>query len=157
MLLDEVIMYKLKTSTGLRKSMVIQNSSLSAQTITSNQEDFAGTDVAYTCETDGSYVVYEATGQWMHYGTTNHIYFWVQLYEKIGDTWSSLGSGYRWEEVSVYVKGQDVMYVTFRLPAYTGERSYKLRIRAYSGRRPIFNEDEEGNTYDLIVKMYSVL
>ena len=159
MLFDEVIMYKLKTSTGLRKSMVIQNSSLSAQDITTTQEDLAGTEVAYTCETNASYIVYETTAQWNHLSSssTNHIYFWVQLYEKIGDTWSSMGSGYRWTEIFVYMKAQDVLYATFRLPAYTGERSYKLRARAYSGRRPTFNEDEEGNTYDLIVKMYSVL
>ena len=152
-------MYKLKTSTGLRKNMVIQNSSLSTQDLTTTQEDLTGTEVAYTCETNATYVVYEVTSQWNHLdGTsTNHVYFWVQLYEKIGDTWSSLGSGYRWTEIHNYTRGQDVMHAVFRLPAYTGERSYKLRLRAYSGRRSEFNEDEEGNTYDLIVKMYSVL
>tara|TARA_Y100000592_G_scaffold76799_1_gene120302 strand:+ start:1175 stop:1633 length:459 start_codon:yes stop_codon:yes gene_type:complete len=152
-------MYKLKTGTGLRKSMVIQNSSLSAQDLTTTQADLTGTEVAYTCETNASYIVYEITAQWnhLHTSTYDHIYFWVELWEKVGDTWSSMGAGYRWTEIFIYLKGQDVMHATFRLPSYTGERSYKLRVRAYSGRRPTFNEDEEGNTYDLIVKMYSVL
>lgn len=153
-------MYIPKSSKGMRKNLTIQQSSTSPQITVSNaQEDLSGTEIAYTCEPNASFVVYEITTQWHSDPDLPHSYFFLELWEKIGDTWSALGTGYRWSEIFQYLDGQDLIVCSIRIPPYSGERSYKLRVRSFSGsaRRVTLHEDEDGNSFDPIVKIYSVL
>lgn len=152
-------MYKPKNAKGVKKNVVVQKLTSTPQATTTSQADFEKTEVAYTCETGASYVVYEVTAQWHEDPDLTHSYFFLDLWEKIGEDWAKLGVGYRWTEIFQSLSGQSVMSCAITLPAYTGTRSYKLRVRSYgsASRDATFNEDEDGNRFDPIIKMYSVM
>ena len=152
-------MYRPKNIKGDRRNLTIQQSSSSAQvTSASDQEDFANTEVSHTCATNASYVVYEITTQWFCEPDAHNSMFYMDLWEKIGDTWSKMGTGYRWSEDLRTLDNQSLMTCSLKLPAYTGTRSYKLRVRAYNtSKQATLNEDEDGNHFDPVVKIYSVL
>lgn len=117
-------------------------------TLPSSQQSIPGTEITYTCPSNASKVIYEIKAQWyVGASDTTHSYFFLQLYEKIGSgNYTDMGVGYRWTEIFQFLAGQSIMDCKIILPAYTGERSYELRVRSHptiSGRDVTFHRDRK--------------
>ena len=154
-------MYTPRISKGSISNFQMQQPSTSPFDTEPTQQDLPGTEITYTCPASASKVAYEVKAQWYVGPDTPHSYFFVQMYEKIGSSgdYTSMGSGYRWTEIFQYLGGQSVMNCKILLPAYTGERSYKLRVKSYHAvaRDATFHRDEAGDTFDPIVLMYAIM
>ena len=139
------------------KNTVFQQSSSSEQTVSSSVVDISGTEVTYTPESGASKVVYEYNIQYFNNpDSANNTY--IELNMNSGSGYSSLGSGYRLNEVYQNVEGQGHYEGKFVIDSWTGSRSLKMTIRAYDDlRRVTLHKDESGNLFDPIINIYSVM
>lgn len=134
------------------------DSSVSTQIIDHNdQDDVNGTEISYTPETGASYVIYEYIIQY-HNDPSSHNHLYFELWSNEGSGYSSLGQGYKHAQSGYYNEYQDVITGYFKLSAWSGSKSLKLRCRARNNQsRATLHENEGSNHFDPIVTIYSVI
>ena len=141
----------------INKNIVFQSSSETAQEIDATVVDIGGTEISYTPEANSSKVVYEFKIQY-HNDPDVHNNLYYELQKDSGSGYTSLGKGYLVNMVYQYVSGQNVIEGYFILDSWSGSNSLKLTGRTYDNAREItLHEDEAGNHFDPIIKVYSLM
>ena len=141
----------------INKNIVFQSSSETAQEIDATVVDIGGTEISYTPEANSSKVVYEFKIQF-HNDPDVHNNLYYELQKDSGSGYTSLGKGYLVNMVYQYVSGQNVIEGYFILDSWSGSNSLKLTGRTYDNAREItLHEDEAGNHFDPIIKVYSLM
>ena len=141
----------------LKNNLVIQRSSVSAQEISSTVTDINGTELSYTPTSGASKIVYEFTIQY-HNDPDTHNNFFYEIRKDSGSGYSALGQGYRVNHTYQNVSGQNIIEGRFVLDAWSGSNNLKMTIRSWDNlRRVTLHEDEAGNHFDPIIKVYSLM
>ena len=141
----------------LKNNLVIQRSSVSAQEISTTVADINGTELSYTPTSGASKIVYEFTIQY-HNDPDTHNNFFYEIRKDSGSGYSALGQGYRVNHTYQNVSGQNIIEGRFVLDAWSGSNNLKMTIRSWDNlRRVTLHEDEAGNHFDPIIKVYSLM
>tara|TARA_B100000927_G_scaffold28971_1_gene21419 strand:- start:296 stop:745 length:450 start_codon:yes stop_codon:yes gene_type:complete len=141
----------------IKKNIVIQRSSTTAQEIDSSVVDISGTEISYTPEANSSKVAYEFKIQY-HNDPDQHNNLFYELQKDSGSGYSPLGKGYLVNMVYQFVNGQHVIEGYFILDSWSGSNNLKLTGRTYDDSREMtLHEDEAGNHFDPIIKIYSIM
>ena len=147
------------------KNLSLQRSDESTYTPTGSQTDVTGSQITYTPESGADKVVYEYSMQIRH-DPDNLNYLFLELFQNTSGTWSSLGNGFRSEELTVYSRSQTLLTAKFVMNAWSGSRQFKMRASALNqsifpsstlDRSATFHQDDDGQKNDPIVKMYSIM
>ena len=152
-----------------RKTMIEKNLSLSDISHNNNAVNtlvtsttvtvIPGSSISYTPVNGASKVVYEFHMQF-HNDPDNHNLSYVQIEnDLVGDgTWTAVGSSYRMSDCTVYSYFQGLSVGRFFLAPWSGSRPLRLTISAYSNSyENTLHEDEAGNHFDPIIKVYSLM
>ena len=141
----------------IKSNIYIQRSSVSTQIINSTVIDISGTEVSYTPTSGASKVIYEFTIQY-HNDPDTHNNFYFEIQKNTGSGYSAVGQGYRVNHTYQYVSGQNTVEGRFVLDSWTGSNSLKITARSYdNAREATLLEDEAGNHFDPIIKVYSLM
>ena len=141
----------------IKKNIVVQRSSVSTQEPDATVVDISGSQISYTPVSGSSKVVYEFIMQ-HHNDPDQHNNFYYELKKDSGSGYVSLGQGYRVNHTYNYVYGQNTVEGRFVLDTWSGSNDLKMTIRAYDNAREItLHEDEAGNHFDPIIKVYSLM
>jgi len=141
----------------IKNNIVFQRSSVTAQEVDSSVVDISGTEISYTPEANSSKVVYEFKIQF-HNDPDRHNNLFYELQKDSGSGYSPLGKGYLVNNVYQFVYGQNVIEGYFILDSWSGSNNLKLTGRTYDNqRRHTLHEDEAGNHFDPIIKVYSLM
>ena len=143
----------------IKKNIVVQRSSETAQEIDATVVDIGGTEISYTPEANSSKVVYEFKIQY-HDDPDQHnnLFYELQKDDLSGSGYSPLGKGYKVNMVYQFVNGQNVIEGYFILDSWSGSNNLKLTGKTYDNVREItLHEDEAGNHFDPIIKVYSLM
>jgi len=152
-----------------RKVMIEKNLSISDVSHSSNamstlvtsttNQVIPGSTISYTPANNASKVVYDFHMQF-HDGGTSHNLSYLQIeHDLVGDgTWTALGASYRLSDAAVYSNFQGLSVGRFFLAPWSGSRSLRLIINTYSSSyQNTLHEDEAGNHFDPIIKVYSLM
>ena len=141
----------------IKKNVVIQRSNISAQEISTTVADINGTELSYTPTSGASKIVYEFKIQY-HNDPDTHNNFFYEIRKDSGSGYSALGQGYRVNHTYQNVAGQNIFEGRFVLDTWSGSNDLKMTIRSWDGsRRVTLHEDEAGNHFDPIIKVYSLM
>ena len=118
-----------------------------------------GSTITYTPVNGSSKVVYEFHMQF-HNDPDSHNATFIELQnDLVGDgTWTVVSSSYRIGDLSVYSSFQGFSIGRFLLPSWSGSRPLRLLANSYSNSyQCTLHEDEAGNHFDPIIKVYSLM
>ena len=147
------------------KNLVLQRSNENTYEPTGSQTDIPGSQITYTPESGADKVVYEYSIQIRNDPDTVN-YLFLELFQNTSGTWTSLGNGFRIEELAVYSREQTLLTAKFVMNAWSGSRQFKMRASALNqsifpestlDRSATFHQDDHGQKNDPIVKMYSIM
>ncbi len=142
---------------NIKKNIVVQRSSTTSQEIDATVVDLGGTEISYTPEANSSKVVYEFKIQF-HNDPDVHNNLFYEIQKDSGSGYSTLGKGYLVNMVYQFVSGQNIIEGFFILDSWSGSNDLKLTGRTYDNQREItLHEDEAGNHFDPIIKVYSLM
>ena len=152
-----------------RKTMIEKNLSLSDISYNNNAVNtlettttvtaIPGSSISYTPASGASKVVYEFHIQF-HNDPDDHNFTYVQIEnDLVGDgTWTAVGSSYRLSDCAVYSYFQGLSVGRFFLAPWSGSRPLRLTISSYNNSyQCTLHEDEAGNHFDPIIKVYSLM
>ena len=140
-----------------KKNLVLQRSSVSSQVISTTVVDISGTEISYIPEANSSFVVYEFNIQFHNDPDINNS-FYYELQKNDGSGYSPVGQGYRVRANYSLAWSQNTIEGKFVLNSWTGSNDLKMTIRSSSTSTEFtLHEDDAGNDFDPIIKMYSIM
>ena len=140
-----------------KQNIAVQRSSISTQVLNNTVVDISGSEISYTPDSGASKVIYEFTVQY-HNDPHTHNSFYYELKKDSGSGYVSLGQGYRVNHVYQNVQGQNTIEGRFVLDSWSGSNDLKMTARTYDNYKKVtLHEDEAGNHFDPIIKVYSLM
>ena len=140
-----------------KKNLILQSESVSSQVTNATVADVAGSEISYTPETNSNFVVYEFKIQF-HNDPDNYNLCYYELQKNTGTGYVPLGQGFRLNMQHSLAYSQSIISGKFILNSWTGSNDLKISIRSLSSSYEMtLHEDEAGNHFDPIIKVYSLM
>lgn len=89
-----------------------------------------GTRITFTPIVKTNFIIYECYLTFGYEGTDNTNEISLELFEDQGSGFSAFDDTYCFKEGALNVRFSDICHVKYRIPCYSGTRTYELRGRA---------------------------
>ena len=123
-----------------------------ATVVSSTVAEIPGTEITYAPPSDSKKIIYEVVLQ-TFFNPDSHNRGSYELFED----GTPMGTYYRTVESTHYLKYQNVTRIRFLIPAYTGSKTFKLRVRSYSNSYEFRLTNDGTTNFTPITHMYSII